>query len=212
MLDWGQYQKFFARPVLGGLLWQFFAYMFCFSMFTSGFALFAERTFTWRGHAFGPREIGYLFAYVGFLGILLQGGLIGRLVRHFGEPALVMTGFVSLAAGYATLGFVHTLAPLLALATLSSYGNGVLRPSLTSLITQHADRSEQGVVLGLNQSLNSLAQIAAPLVAGSLIQAGSLSAWALTASSAAVLGLGLARWGSGRARAVAGPDHPVSST
>ena len=50
-----------------------------------------------RRQPFGPREIGYLFAYSGFLGIMLQGGLIGRLVKRFGEPALVMTGFVALA-------------------------------------------------------------------------------------------------------------------
>jgi hypothetical protein len=54
----------------------------------AGFALFAERRFTWQGRPFTPREVGYLFAYAGFLGIVLQGGLIGRLVRRFGEPTL----------------------------------------------------------------------------------------------------------------------------
>ena len=49
---------------------------------------------------FGPREIGYVFGFVGFLGIILQGGLIGRLVERFGEATLAAAGFVSLVLGY----------------------------------------------------------------------------------------------------------------
>ncbi len=55
--------------------------MLSFSTFISGFALFAERRFEWNGRPFGPREIGYVFGFVGFLGIILQGVLIGRLVE-----------------------------------------------------------------------------------------------------------------------------------
>jgi len=64
-----------------------------------------------------------------------------------------------------------------------------LRPALTSLITQQVSRSEQGVVLGLNQSLLSVAQIVGPAMAGALIDRGYLTSWAL--SSAVVLGIGL---------------------
>lgn len=202
LLSWGRYVEYFKRPVLGGLLWQFFAYMVCFAIFTSGFALFAERTFSWDGHAFGPREIGYLFAYSGFLGIILQGGLIGRLVKRFGEPALVASGFLALGAAYFGLGLIHEIPTLLAVTTVAAYGNGVLRPALTSLITQNAGRGEQGVVLGLNQSLTSVAQIVAPMLAGLLIDHRLLGPWAWAAAAAALVGIGLARWGSSRARAV----------
>ena len=57
--------RYFRQPGLSSLLWQFFAFMFCFSLFMSGFPLFAERRFTWDGHAFGPKEVGYVYAYVG---------------------------------------------------------------------------------------------------------------------------------------------------
>jgi MFS family permease len=152
-----------------------FLFGFSFTTFTSGFALFAERTFRWNGHPFTPREIGYLFAYAGFLGIILQGGLIGRLVKRFGEPALVMAGFTSMGLAYLILGLVHDVGPLIAVATLASFGQGVLRPTLTSLLTQNADRHEQGVVLGLNQSLMSIAQVVAPPLGGFLIGSGLLS-------------------------------------
>jgi MFS transporter, DHA1 family, tetracycline resistance protein len=197
----GTYAEFFSRPILGGLLAQFFCFVFCFSTFTSGFALFAERSFWWNGKPFGPREIGYLLAYSGFLGIILQGALIGRLVRRFGEAKLIIAGFASLVVGYFALGLIHDIGPLLVVTTVSSFGNGVLRPALTSLVTQRAGRHEQGTVLGLNQSMNSIAQILAPTVAGLLIGRSELFVWAAVASAAAFMGIVVARWGSARAPA-----------
>ncbi|HKQ70448.1 MAG TPA: MFS transporter [Polyangiaceae bacterium] len=201
IFEWSAYTQFFARPVLSGLLAQFFFYALCFSTFTSGFALFAERRFTWDGHPFTPREIGFLLAYVGLLGIILQGGLIGRLVKRFGEPALVTAGFASLVVGYVILGPIHDIPPLVLVSTISSFGNGVLRPTLSSLVSQHAGRHEQGVALGLNQSLNSVAQIIAPIVGGLLIGRGQLTLWAWIAAGGAFVGLVATRWGSSLAGA-----------
>ena len=145
-------------------------YSLCFACFTSGFAMFAERTFIWEGKPFTPREIGYLFAYTGFLGIVLQGGLISRLVRRFGEPSLVSAGFITLCISYLGLSMAHTVPALVLVATISSFGNGVMRPSLSSLISQISQRHEQGVVMGLSQSLHSLAALIAPPLAGWLIE------------------------------------------
>ena len=189
VLDWSAYTQFFERPALRSLLIQFFLYMFAFSTFTSGFALFAERRFSWHGHPFTPREIGVVFAYAGFLGIVLQGGLVGRLVKRFGEERLVGWGFTTLAIGYVILGGIHDPMMLLITTTIASFGNGVLRPGLTSLITQNAARHEQGVVLGLNQSLTSIASIVAPPIAGFLIGTAHLSAWAWVAAAAGLCGL-----------------------
>lgn len=192
------YTTYFARPVLGGLFAQFFCFAFAFATFTSGFALFAERRFTWDGHPFGPREIGFLFAYSGFLGIIVQGGLIGRLVKRFGEPALVATGFACMAIGYATLGAIGTIVLLVVATTFASFGNAVLRPALSSLVTQAAGRGEQGVVIGLTQSLMSVAQIAAPPLGGLLIGKGQLGTWAAIAAIAAAAGVLMGKWGSSR--------------
>jgi len=79
---------------------------------------------------------------------------------------------------------------------VSSFGNGVIRPALTSLVSQNAGRHEQGVTLGLNQSLNSIAQIVAPIVGGILIGKNLLTVLAWVAAAAAFVGLVGARWGS----------------
>src|SRR5919202_4250017 len=179
ILDWGAYVRYFQKPVLGGLLWEFFLFTFAFASFTGGFALFAERRFSWQGMPFGPKQVGYVFTYSGLLGILVQGSLrSGWPVRLFGEVRLVTFGFASAALGYAALGLSHSVPTLLLAATFSSVGNGLIRPALTSLITQQVGRGEQGVVLGLNQSLMSIAQIVGPAIAGALIDRGWLSPWA----------------------------------
>ena len=189
LLDWGNYVRYFRQPGLAPLLWQFFAFTFTFSMFMSGFALFAERRFTWDGRPFGPREVGFVFAYLGFLGVILQGGLMGRLVKTFGEQRLLRTGFFLGMVGLAALGFTHSIPMLLLFTAISSSGTGVVRPVATSLITQKAPRSEQGVVLGLTQSLNSVSAIVAPAISGFLIDHSLLTAWALVA--AAICGIAL---------------------
>ena len=200
-LKWSTYAQYFARPALRPLLLQFLFFMLSFSAFISGFALFAERRFTWNGRPFGPREIGYIFGFVGFLGIILQGALIGRLVKRFGEAKLAMAGFAALTVGYFALGVATSMALLLIVAVVTGFGNGVLRPALTSLITHQAGPQEQGTVLGITQSLSSLAAIAAPAIAGLLIQHGMLMQWAWV--SAVMAAAGLFVWMNARAARVA---------
>ncbi len=72
---------------------------------------------------------------------------------------------------------------------ISGFGNGVLRPSLTSLITHQAGQHEQGIVLGITQSLSSRAAIGAPIVAGLLIERQLLTAWAWVSAAMAAIGL-----------------------
>lgn len=189
ILDWGTYAEYMRRPNLGPLLWQFFAFIFSFSTFMAGFALFAERRFTWDGRPYGPREVGYVYAYVGVLGIILQGGLIGRLVRWFGDWGLVRYGFLFSTIGFAALGWTYDFVPLLIVAAIVAFATGVLRPALTSLITQYAGKHEQGGVLGLTQSLQSIGSIVAPFLSGLLIDHGHLAGWACMAAAATAMGL-----------------------
>lgn len=189
ILDWGNYVRYFRQPGLAPLLWQFLAFALTFSMFMSGFALFAERRFQWHGRPFGPREVGFVLAYLGFLGLIVQGGLMGRLVKWFNEPRLLRAGFFLGAAGLIALGFSYSVGMLLLVTAISSCGTGIIRPVLTSMITQTAERSEQGVVLGLTQSLSSIAAIVCPAAAGFLIDHGLLRVWAVLGG--AICGVGL---------------------
>jgi DHA1 family tetracycline resistance protein-like MFS transporter len=192
LVQWGDYAAYFRRPRLAPRLFEFFAFAFSFAMFVSGLPLFVERRLTYHGMPFGPRQLGYVWAFAGFLGILLQGPqTLGRLVKRFGEKPLLRTGFAGYAVGYAILALCHSLPVLIAATVVTSIG-GLVRPTLTSMITKEASREEQGVVLGLTQSLTSVAQICAPPLGGFLIERGLLTGWGLAASAVAALGLALA--------------------
>lgn len=192
VLSWSGYTAYFRRPTLGTLLALFFCFAFSFSLFTSGFALFAERRLhTADGAPWGPREVGYVFAYSGLLGILFQGGLVGRLVKRFGERPMVGLGFACASVAYAVLGQSYALPLLLVSATISAVGSSILRAPLTAMITQQCHRDEQGVVLGLTQSITSVAQIIGPLLAGTLIGRGWLQGWSLAAALPALVALPL---------------------
>lgn len=181
LISWGQYRRYFQHGDLARLLGQWLLFALSFSTFISGFALFAERRYLWNGHPVGVREVGYIFAFNGFIGIIMQGGMVGRMVKAFGEKKVVQVGFATSFLGYAAVGFTHTVGELLWVLALSSIGAAGLRPALTSMITQRAGKREQGVILGLTQSLTSIAQIAAPILAGYLIDRALLTTWAFWA-------------------------------
>ena len=93
----------------------------------------------------------------------------------WGERRVVRIGFATALAFYPAVGFTSTIGQLLWVSGLCSLFGAGLRPALTSLITQKAGKREQGVIIGLTQSLMSIAQIAAPVIAGLMINANDRS-------------------------------------
>lgn len=181
LVSWGNYRRFFQDATLSRLLVRWMLFALSFATFTSGFALFAERYYTWNGKTLGPRELGYIFAFLGFIGMLMQGGVVGRLVKKIGEEKVVILGFIGALIGYGGLAFTHSVSGMLSVLGVCTILNAGLRPALTSQVTQQAGKREQGVILGLTQSLTSIAQIIAPLIGGMLIQQRLLGTWALWA-------------------------------
>ncbi|CAN5449942.1 tetracycline resistance MFS efflux pump [soil metagenome] len=185
---------YLRKPDMRWLLIEFLIFGFIFAGFTSGFALFAERRFTWNGHPFGASEVSLLFTYSGFLGLIFQGFILGRLVKKFGESKLVWAGFASMAISYFLLASAESIAMLVVASTIGSFGTGVIRPALTALVSRTAGPREQGAALGATQSLGSLGQIFAPLISGGIINASAvhplaLAAWGWWLSALAILGL-----------------------
>ena len=191
LFEWRAYAVYFREPRLSSKLWQFLLFSLGFSIFIAGMPLFVERRLTWDGRPFGPEQVGYVWALAGLFGVVWQGPALGRLVKTFGELRLNRAGFVGYVGGYTILAFC-TSVPWLVLATAVMSMGSLVRPALTSLITHAAPREEQGVVLGLMQSLNSGALIVGPLIAGYLIEHGLLTEWGLAAAATAVMGLVLA--------------------
>jgi MFS transporter, DHA1 family, tetracycline resistance protein len=189
--DIATYAEYFRRPQLRALYVQFVLFSFAFSAFFSGFALFAERRFTRHGAPWTAAEVGYLFMFSGFLGIILQGGILGRLVKRYGEYRLTVAGFAAGVVAYLLVGLApaDNIPYLIGITVISAFANGVLRPVITARITKAVGRHEQGVALGISGSLSSLAMAVAPPTGGAMLNNHWTVGWALIPTTVATLGL-----------------------
>jgi DHA1 family tetracycline resistance protein-like MFS transporter len=140
------------------------AYFFstvAFSLLTATYPLFASHRF-----GYGAPEVGYIFAGMGVVGVIIQGGLMGLLSRAFGDIRLASIGAVLLAAGLGALPLSPS-APVLFLATgMIGLGHALVVTPLNGLASRVSGASEQGKVLGMMQSSSSLARIAGPVLGG----------------------------------------------
>jgi MFS transporter, DHA1 family, tetracycline resistance protein len=114
----------------------------------------------------GPSQVGYVFAYIGLISALLQGGLIGRLTHYFGEERLLLGGLALIAGGLLVMPFAHHLPVFAAAVTGLALGMGLTQPAINSLISRRAGADEQGEVMGVSQSAASLSRVLGPLAAG----------------------------------------------
>jgi DHA1 family tetracycline resistance protein-like MFS transporter len=160
-LDFARIKQGLQHPELGIFLSLFFISTFAFANLESTFALMTERKFGLDAH-----HNGYLFAYIGVLITLMQGVLIGRLVKRFGERKLVVIGLFSMIFGLGLLPFSPTLRYLLLVLVLLTFGSGVANPSISSLISLVTGPEDQGGILGVAQSMASLARILGPVWGG----------------------------------------------
>ncbi len=127
------------------------------------FALFCQDHFR-----YGTRETGYAFAFVGFLAVLVQGGLLRRLLKRDGaEKPVALIGALLLALSLWLLPRVPAggTGPLLGVLALMALGNGMLTPTLTGMASRHVHGRAQGRVLGLTASAGSLGRFLGPLLA-----------------------------------------------
>ncbi|TMQ61729.1 MAG: MFS transporter [Candidatus Eisenbacteria bacterium] len=150
-----------ARPAVGTVLGLFFVATLCFSGMETILALFCQRFYGW-----GPHEIGYLFAYVGVVAASMQLGIVGALARRFGERALVRAGLALMGAAFVTAALVPPLALFLLVMGAIAVASGLMTPSLSGLISIATPADEQGGILGVYQSLGSLARAAGPFLGG----------------------------------------------
>jgi MFS transporter, DHA1 family, tetracycline resistance protein len=164
---WTQLFEALKQQRLAFVLGIYFLFVVAFSIMTSSFGLFTMFRFGYDAH-----DTGWLFVYVGVIGAIIQGGLIGRLVKRFGELQLVIAGALLFATSLFIIPWTspHTgLVTLLAVGALFAVGNALATPSLTSLASKSVGPAQQGSVLGVTQSAASLARAVGPLIASALI-------------------------------------------
>jgi MFS transporter, DHA1 family, tetracycline resistance protein len=189
-----------TRPTLPTLLLIYVTVVAAFSGFETTFALFSERRF-----GFTEETIGYFFAYVGVILSVVQGGLVGRAARRFGERRLVTGGLLMLALGLVLIAFSRSVVELFVANGVMTVGMAFNSPALTSLISQRSDPEDQGGILGVSQGLASLARIAGPAWGGYLFDRWGMTSPYLSSAALILAACGISIVALGPAKAGAGP-------
>ncbi len=162
-----QWRHTLSQPRVGLLVWLFFLATFAFTCFETTLGLLVADTFAMDVKR-DAHKISYLFTYCGLIGALVQGGLVGRMVKRFGEPGLITISMVLTAAGLAPMPFVGSWGMLLVALAVLSVGSQMARPPIFGMISNLTPANEQGATLGVAQSIGSLARIAGPVFAAGL--------------------------------------------
>lgn len=147
----------------------FFFITFSFANIYGTFLIFAERPDTL---SLNQEEVGLILSFLGIVGAIVQSTLIKFFKKKVGEEKSVVLGNFLVIIGLALIPFSGSVLVLLGVLTILGFGNGLNNPMVMGLISQNVSREEQGSVLGINQSLGSLARFIGPVWGGFIYKFG----------------------------------------
>jgi MFS family permease len=150
-----------TSPTTARILLLSFLFTIAFAAMQPTFPLFGSLRF-----GLNERSVGYLFAFLGTISAIMQGGLVRRLVPLLGETRLIQLSGLPFVAGLLAIAYAPSMGVLLVGLALLAVGFGGTLPSIVSLLSRVAPDQLQGSVLGIGQSVGSLARIVGPTLAG----------------------------------------------
>jgi MFS transporter, DHA1 family, tetracycline resistance protein len=154
-----------ARPGLRVLLSVDFFYWMAFAVYQTSFALFGARRF-----GFDASHTGYLLSAFGFLGVFVQGGLVGPVVDAIGPKRTLTVGLLFTAVGWGGSALTHSVPVFVAMLVPGALGIGFCNAALSTLISTAAGAHEQGRVQGAAGALESLGRTVGPVWGNSVLQ------------------------------------------
>lgn len=123
-----------------------------------------------------PRNLGFVFAFIGVIAVTVQGGLMGRLSARYAPETLTRTGILLVVAALVLIPFSPNVWASLAPMALYGLGSALFSPSVSTLVTRTAGATERGAVLGLFQGTASLGRVVGPMAASGIAALAGLRA------------------------------------
>ena len=157
------------NPTVRKLIFVNAVFLLAFAMMHTTFILFTAMPIELGGLGYDERMNGYIFAFVGVIGVIVQGGLIRPLTKKYDVRKLMVLGIFLTAFG---LGWIPYLEPspfvivLLAMSFIAA-GNGLFQPTQSTLLTTEARGSslDLGRVMGAQEGWGALSRIIGPIFA-----------------------------------------------
>jgi multidrug resistance protein len=174
---WEAFRHAMTKPALLLVLSLYFIVTMAFSGFEATFALFSEARF-----GYTAASIGFLFAFIGVILAIVQGVLVGRVVKIVPERRLIPLAIFAISISIGSIAFVGSVAALLAALGLLAIGMGFNNPSMSAMVSKLSGADDQGGTLGLASSLASLGRVVGPAWGGYLYDAYGMTTPYVSAS------------------------------
>ena len=171
------FRQAIGKPTLLLVLFLYFIVTMAFSGFEATFALFTEARF-----GYTAASIGFLFTFIGVIIAVVQGVLIGRVVKRVGERKVIPVAIAAIAISIGMLPFAWNVPTLLIALGLLAMGMGFNNPSLSSLVSKLSHEDDQGGILGLASSVASLGRVVGPAWGGYMYDAFGMTTPYLSAA------------------------------
>jgi DHA1 family multidrug resistance protein-like MFS transporter len=162
----GPQLKAMWESLFGPLAFLFIAaFMISFAMtnFEGIYAYYAKERYGYE-----PHTIGIILTAIGVVSVIAQGALTGIATRKFGEANVIKASLIASVAGFLVMLLANDLITVILTSSLFVLANAMLRPAVSSLISQRTTQG-QGIAMGLNNAYMSLGRVIGPLWAGMVI-------------------------------------------
>ena len=200
---WKAVREMSRRPQLRLLLGLDFVYWMSFAVYQTTFALFGARRF-----GFDAAQTGYVLSAFGLIGVVVQGGFVGPVVKRLGERHTLAAGLAFTAIGWGGSALTYSLPVFILLLVPGAIGIGLCNATLSALISHSASAREQGRVQGAAGALESLGRVVGPIWGNGALQAFG-EGTAYSAAALLLAGASVTVWRSPAPLRGASPDLPV---
>ena len=154
-------KKAFADKHLRIMFSVVFFSMFGFTFFTQFFQVYLIEKFD-----FDQAQIGELYAFIGLWIAITQGGITRILSRRFASQEVLRISLLTLSIGLISLLLPQQSTMLLCVVPVVSLSQGISMPNATAIVSNSVGIQDQGEILGINQSVQSVAFAIPPIIAG----------------------------------------------
>lgn len=161
LFDFESFKHVFRKPDLALLIILFFILTFSFANIYGTFALLGIKVY-----GFTDKENGIMFGIIGLTSAIVQGTMIGTMNKFLSRKKIFIISSFLISLNLALIPFAGNFLGLALVGIFLSIGTGMFQPTILSLISEVTLESEQGITLGINQSMSAFARMLGPLWGG----------------------------------------------